>query len=935
MNHENPGLRELPVAYQFSLGGKLETHPPSLGARKGIYLYYSGADPTGWEKDQGPPTQAEFHQARPSWAPRLISQDSIQQTKTSAPVEDQSTIAMTSDRTSVVAQMPNLELPKTSLAPSTILPNQDILDVLSRWQVVDSGVITTATTGQIDAFTIPDQFFALPQISRKLEGYQGIRGTFRVKILVNGNTAQQGIVMMRYIPLALVGGMLTNLRNANLITKTQVPTVRLYLNDTSEMEMEIPFISPNLFHDLMNGAGDWGVVYFDVESPLKTGATGSSSCSYTVLMCMDPSTVELLNPTYNVAPFPMSAYRADGIIMNKMKMTTRRKTEAQAAASGPLSSALSLVSAGAKAAGSLVPSLSAVTMPISWVAAVGSKTLSAFGYSKPMDDKAVQRTLGTTNPYFANCDGIQTATNAGIIMGNQVQCLPGFAGSSADEMSLSYLVSRETYHTQFNWADDTTQGTAMLEIPMRPTYFQTILVGPPVSTLAGPLGYLTNFFYYYHGSIKLTFRFAKTERHQGRMVVAFYPGTTITSDPGYANIAYAPQEVIDIATGSEWTFTFPYTSQKYYEQCGTQYGRVIVYVMNELSGDSTVANNIDCLVYVSAEPDFEFAFPRVNNGSIVSPGVDEGIIKNKAGKFQRKHVHVTVGNSSTTDQGVEYAAVCQGEKILSIKQLLMVPCQVPLLISTANQYYKMRPFTIGVTTDATAAGTGEWAGDTWSQFAPLYAMSRGGLILSVGEGTTQLDHCWWVQPNVNDDTASITGSNTAPGSLTAARRSISRDKYSSVYVPQYTQNQCRLNRVSTWRAATGTPEPVDQYSARSLLYLAGRNAAFSTMPDIYRAAADDTQLGFFLGVPPYSVGTQTTPMEQPPAPSSPPAFVPVDGEEATPPNLPSSAVSSPSSLTTATLWGRKTPATSQERKTTGPSAKAAGTVQTRSEHHDT
>jgi hypothetical protein len=507
-------------------------------------------------------------------------------------------------------------------------------------------------------------------------------------------------------------------------------------------------------------------------------------------------------------------------------------------------------------------------------------------------------------------------------------------------MSLSYLLSRETYHTQFNWDETTAQGVALLTIPLRPNYFQTVILGPPVSTLAGPLGYLSNFFYYYHGSIRLTLRFAKTERHQGRIAVVFYPGN-LTADPGYSHIAYAPQEVIDISTGSEWTFTFPYTSQQYYTKMSDQYGLMVVYVVNELTGDSTVANNVDCLIYVSADPEFEYAFPRVNNGAIVSPGVDapappvanrepaprgggDEIIRCKSAKFQRKHVHVTVGNTQTTPQGTEYAGVCIGERVLSLKQLLLVPCEVTFLETSLDPYYEMRAFTIGVTTDNTAAGTAEWAGDRWSQFAPLYAFSRGGMVLHFICDKDGSEFQTWVQPNFNLDTASFRARLTAPGSSTSARKAFATNKYLSLYVPQYSQNQCRLNRVSTWRGGVGVPEPVDQYSAQTLTYLECRTGAFTGFPHIYRAAADDTQLGFFLGVPPYNLGSQSTLDTPVPAPLAPVSATFAAGEEALPPNPPCAALDSPSLGPSPQGWGRKTPATSQDRNTTGPQAKAGG-----------
>ena len=876
-----PGQGLLPLAYRHSL--QAITPAPEwlakLGARSPIQGYFSFADPTGWEKRKGPGIGSSLHPAADRRG-RIADSDKT----TTTPVSNDSSLTVINTGKDTIQPVPVAPMaPTIPVGPSTINKNEGILDFLSRPILVDQGTITTATTGTFYNLVIPDAYFSQNLVARKLEGFQGIRGTMVVRLLVSGQSGQQGIVGMYYVPQAVVSGFLVSIRTADNVHASQLPRAECYIGSEDGCEMIIPFVGPNLYHSLMSGAGDWGVVYIRMYSDLKVG-TGSNSCNFSIYVNMLPETIELFNPTYNLSPFPMLGSR--GKVFHgeqkgdhcsskapmRKKRTPPSDKEAAASGEGKITKALSTASSVATVAGLAIPELLPIAEVAAWALGVSAKLTSYFGWSKPRNESPTTIVHDIANRYGQNFDGVSIACSLGASSQNKVDVIPGFAGNNIDEHALDYLLTKYTWLSVTSLDDTAPAGAVTYTKPLRPNAMKITNAGPPVNFSGGPVGYMADMFQMYHGNFKMRMRISKTPYHEGRLAVVFYPG--LTSPPSYDLSAYANQDIIDLSEGMEWEFTFPYCSQQYYLPIDTAYGVVAVYVVNPIVAPSIASNTIQINYEWAADAGFEYAFPRATQMSVYSPtvtSVEEDHEGNAdhcvmAAGFQKKKIMTTIGASKTSDQDVDYARACIGEKIMSIKQLLLMR-QRPIVngIGTvAGSYYRFRPFTIGIAKgDTIATDWADFSGDYISLFAPCFAYSRGGVEIgfSVPQAGGQLMMSY-ITPNYDNILEPASKTTSPPTNYNACRSPELGPLTGVVYCPQYGYNVSRLNRVSLAIGNTGTFEPNDQWSSPVILWL---ETSIVKTPLVWRNAADDYQLGCFLGVPNWIIGTNSN--DPAPAPS--------------------------------------------------------------------
>jgi hypothetical protein len=782
-----------------------------------------------------------------------------------------------SDR-AVVRVMPEqlTQIPKEMDLLSSTRYQQDIAKFLGNWVTVGSGTIDSTTTGQFFSLPLPDSFIDNDAIARKLEGYQGFKGTFRVKFLTNANVFQQGRILINFIPCAAVGGFTSNeARLGNLTLKTQLPRVEMDISAESEVEFDVPYLAPAAFYNLIENSPDWGTIFFSIYSPLKYGSGGSTTFTYTVLVSMEPSSLELYNPTSMMVPLSALAklraarrpMRPSMQGVKKKKKRAAPEAEADSAGRKPISEALGLLSKAAGVVSVVAPPLTAVAGGVAWALAIASKAASAFGYSKPRDETPVTRVITTPLIYNNNPDAVDHSQSLALFNGNKVECLPGFAGTDVDEMSLDYLLQKSYYTAAVNWTGAMAQGHQLYLDGTAPQDFVVIDSSPflPVYS-AGPLGYFSYFFGAYHGSVKFTFKLVKTDMHQGRLLVAFFPG--VAAPISYANTIYCHREYIDISKGTEFSFVFPYTDEAPYKLVDQGYGRIVVYVVNELTGPSTVADNIDILIEVGAAPGFEYAMPVTNNiqpvFEVTEPKLSARVkmLLEAEGKEMRpssnpipaKQARTTissgpVGGSIEIPSELKLATKCIGERVLSVKQLMLGSTEVWL--SGVLLGSRVRPFTFGIgeisSTDMVSA---DCTGDAWTQFGTMYAFYRGGCVWrQVFQGNTTAFKTHFVFDSSGGAAYELVGADVEM----CHKRVVFADltsKVTSTQFPFYNRSWCRLVRGSTTQGASGTPEPSDYMGQEVFMYTESGGTVGGTNTYL-RQASDDAQFGFFLGVLPF------------------------------------------------------------------------------------
>jgi len=705
------------------------------------------------------------------------------------------------------------------------------------------------------------QIFMKDVYRQKVVGFRGFRATCVIRVQVNSNKFQAGRLLLCYVPQA-EDQMYAEMRTRSLTAATQLPHVELDLSTQTEVVFEMPYVSPYPYYDLTTAEGDLGKLSLLVYSPL---ATGTGSTVATVTVWINFKDVELIAPIY----CPVFIAEMGGVeeVWQGPNATTSfevqnevaNATEAEAIASGnrPISTGLGFMGSVCEVF-SLVPVLAPVATPAAWVCNVLSRIAYAFGYSKPSSESVTSKVTSTVNHFMQNSDGVDMFPSMGVSATNKLTVLDGLAGTSTDEMALDHLLRIPAFYTSFTWTTATTPDTILFKKALIPTAFcNTSTDGAYALYDATPLAFFASQFKFWRGGFKITLKIVKTTFHSGRLLISYNPagsyGTAMTTD----QTSYVLREIVDVRENVEYTYSFPYVSNYQYMLTGAladenpahSIGYFQIQVLNQLTAPDTVSSSVEINLEVSAEPHFELAFPTSNDKIVYIKeefSAEMGEVDNPIGAS-------ALENSITMDP----AQYCIGERVLSILQLLKryTFAATGALVEPVSGELSVRPFIFGAkqfSEPIHGKPTALYA-DYYSIFAPCFAYSRGGMRIMIA-------------PDVNDEIVPQSGRYSAiryydgdddqgvwlDGSHTtfnAPTRSVNYYSGGTNYavgvnIPPYQQLHARINRIQLQDNTVGTPVSMSNVTA-----VFDCTTVEPQRYNVYRAASDDLQLGFFIGVP--------------------------------------------------------------------------------------
>ncbi len=638
---------------------------------------------------------------------------------------------------------------------------------------------TDAANTVICRFQVPFDLLNQQVYYQKVAGFMGFRATTLIRVQVNNTRFQQGRLLCTFYPDVASTPQKYNACQ-QLLYRSQWPRVEYDPSVDTEVSLEIPYVTTYTHYNLLSGEGSAGIFDITVFSPLVdiAGATAS-----TVTVWSEFKDIELVYATVptNLFPQAISVPRNN---KNRKKKVSKRISrepqrqldpsdlEADEAGVRPVSSFLNSIAATADIAKN-IPLLSSIAGPVSWVAALAAKAAHAFGFSNPLNNSPVTSVIYKPTFSAINSSGIDNSYNMGIIEDNKVETLPGFAGTDLDELSIPYLLSIPTYFGAINWTTSNAAGVLLNTFNMNPAGF---FIPDTSTTVAGnaaqavhhqtPVTWLSNYFQYYRGSMRLTFKAVKTEFHTGRLLIAIALGDN--SGTSFTNTGYMHRDIIDLRLSTEFTITVPWGSVTPYKRTAINYAFVNVYVLNELQAPPTVSSTITLLLEVSCDDDFEFAVPRqgsflpcfapfntsapasINNASFMAES-DE-LVREQPTRYhfqvgdttdsineqsaREPQVSKPIGSAKILSDFTTSAKYCIGESIVSLRQLLKrtVPFYINNFTATAaggTAVFKLAPYTVFSANEVAVASPNAFICDYFSLFAPLYAFMRGSVRLKV------------------------------------------------------------------------------------------------------------------------------------------------------------------------------------------------------------
>lgn len=746
-----------------------------------------------------------------------------------------------------------------------------IQSFLEKPKLVASGSLSTTdlfTTNKWSAYVPNDLLSGAGDIwQNKLEGTFGFRGTLHLTLQINGNRFQQGRYILAFCPTGGIAGpnnLLTFIQahTCTLTEVTQLPHVEVDVNCDSEGSLEIPLINAQGWVPITkvgNTYGCGGFAFVTAYSPLVAPA-GSTTAAYSIFAHFTNVEVTL----------PSVPQMARGGTKTRVVRRPRPADSEQGDKLGPIEA----ISGGVSTiAGALtgVPLLGSVVGQVKWIADIIRHSASAHGWSRPRNEGPAMFITKQVMHRATNVDAQDNSTKLAYFDRNELADMPDFAGGGIDEMNIQYICGISAYFESFTWNTGQSAAAIIYSHNLNPASFmnQKSIASQTITHMV-PVAYVSQFFSLWRGSLKLTFKFVKTEFHSGRLAVVFQPlpYPVATTVPTLAQSQYNHRNIIDLRLGSEFTIEFPYVGFSQYKDVpnysGGDYsiGTVLMFVLNPLVAPANVSSTITCLVEASAGEDIEFAQPRNPTGYPVAQATPQ---------IGRSDCEVVseVSGGARTNSSVVTSGTCIGERILSLRSLLKrfsaVSPTTPFNAQTANRVLNVAPFTIPISQiDSTPAlkRALNINPDLFSFVAPLYAFYRGGMRMKFYNRTAQDDVHLEVGafPN-NSGTQNFVGLSNAVLPLAAGDSLVNRpfafargDAQGSAEVEFPFYSRFPMMCVGDFLVNDSTTLGVPQTAVGPNVYGYCRQCDVTATahypPAMFRAMAEDGSLGMFVSTVP-------------------------------------------------------------------------------------
>ena len=289
--------------------------------------------------------------------------------------------------------------------------------------------------------------------ANKISGYNLIRGTAVLKVVVNAQPFQAGRLLIHFLPqeqnFAVYSGLYEALHNYSLVTKTQQPCIEMDIQDGT-CTLEAPCVSPVLWFSRTNPF-DWGSFYITVLSPVAS----TVATTVTVRVFLYFKDFECAAPI-----FGPEMNREVG----KFQVRERRKIRQ----AGVVSTFFDAVSKPFDILRG-VPVIGTTTGIVADATKKVSEFFGLFGWSRPLDSRGVA--VFKQHPQYQGFTF--NGTNNGDVLAldslNQVQPMENFAGSGIDEMSFSYLKVIPAYFQTVTWNTSSPSDTTLLTLNLSPS----------------------------------------------------------------------------------------------------------------------------------------------------------------------------------------------------------------------------------------------------------------------------------------------------------------------------------------------------------------------------------------------------------------------------------------------------------------------------------
>lgn len=793
-----------------------------------------------------------------------------------------------------------------------------LANFLSRPVLIQSFNWATGAPQIYERFNPWGNFFSEPRIANRIAHYSLLRAKLKIRVLVNGNQFHYGRAIMSYLPLPSTDYLTTDRAwvAQDIIQASQRP--HIYIDPTYSQggELELPFFwYKNALSIPDEEWEEMGEMILHTINPLKHANGADDNVTINVFAWAED--VSLSAPTAATSDFltPQMAIDEYG--------------------DGPISKPAGIVARVANKLTSIPP-----IAPYARATEIGagaiSKVAGILGYCRPNDISAIKSYKPTYMGNMANTNVEDTAIKLAVDAKQELTIDPRTTGlSGQDEMSIKSIAQRESYLTTFDWEVANDKGDDLWKSAVTPMLWDvndTELHLPACCFACMP-------FQYWRGTLNFRFQIVSSNFHRGRIRVIYDPyGADTTED-------YTTQysRIVDIAEEKDFTVSIGWGNQNPYctsmrpgvngVQFGPTYtspsgpndsegprnnGIIGIQVVNDLTvPNSTVDNDVQINVFVSAGDDFEVAAPwTVNlnrlvyypNVAIPPTGDDASnrfldvqseVVQDLEATTQPSAPTQTATHemAASIDDTDETNHVFFGESITSFRPLLKRynyhhTASPPNTDSFAWWTYRTPafPFPRGAEPMAPVHGTYNYSKMTLLNFlAPAYTGWRGGIRWKHLFTQNQMNVAGSIEGHYGDAPLLVTRNNyfgtgrpydnradeidmsTTPDHLSQQFVNTHNSTFGGTTMQSYSQNSVLEEEIPFYSAHRFNPTKITS-NANSVEFFDVRQGSLTietlsrlgtTVPLVhnYVASGEDFSLFFFTGAPVmYSVSSLPSPI---------------------------------------------------------------------------
>lgn len=469
--------------------------------------------------------------------------------------------------------------------------------------------VGTSMFFEIDPWSL---FMENARVVNRITTYNLLRSVLRLKIIINGNGFQYGRAIASYLPLAPYDDLSSNssLVREDLVQASQQPHV--YLNPTTSTggEMKMPFYyHKNYLHVSDSDWSELGRLTVRSLNDLKHANGASDRVTISVFAWIENVSMAVLTSVDPATISPQSG-------------TAKEVDEANQC--GVISGPATAIKKAANAV-KVIPPLAPFACATEVVADATSQLAKHFGYCRPPVTKAPEPYRPTPVSALATTTVPDVIQKLSVDDKQELSIDPRIAGiGNTDSLNIREIARRESYLTTFTWSIGTAPETLLWNGRVTPvTWAESSLT--PVSFHFPACCMAAMPFKYWTGSMNFRFQIVASAFHKGRIKIVYDPNFLSSNE---YNTNYL--EVVDISEKSDFTITVgngqnfsllehanpgldsstEVYSTTLYTSRSAGNGVLGVYVVNELTTpNSTVNNDVEVNVFVSAGEDFEVFVP--------------------------------------------------------------------------------------------------------------------------------------------------------------------------------------------------------------------------------------------------------------------------------------------------------------------------------------